>query len=163
MELGQYYHIKILDRHRIVALGYLPPVSCAGVVPCRWRIGSHFVQCSPRPDRVKSNRSGSLMSSLENKRYLPASSSSLARRDNALACLNELVTDALALVPDCLAYMRQIKHPEVFRFCAIPQVRVLSRYRRLNKPHQSSPRVWVVIGGERKTCTGACCKRQKSP
>jgi len=47
------------------------------------------------------------------------------RRENALACLNELVTDALALVPDCLAYMRQIKHPEVFRFCAIPQVRVL--------------------------------------
>ena len=44
-------------------------------------------------------------------------------RENALGCLNELVTDALALVPDCLAYMRQIKHPEVFRFCAIPQVR----------------------------------------
>ena len=50
------------------------------------------------------------------------------RRENALACLNELVTDALALVPDCLAYMRQIKHPEVFRFCAIPQVRASSRY-----------------------------------
>ena len=44
-------------------------------------------------------------------------------RANALACLNELVTDALTLVPDCLDYMRQIKHPEVFRFCAIPQVR----------------------------------------
>lgn len=48
-----------------------------------------------------------------------------AVRTNALACLNELVTDALTLVPDCLDYMRQIKHPEVFRFCAIPQVRAL--------------------------------------
>ncbi|CAM9496045.1 unnamed protein product [Ectocarpus sp. 12 AP-2014] len=47
-------------------------------------------------------------------------------RDNALACLNELVTDALALVPDCLAYMRQIKDPEVFRFCAIPQVMAIA-------------------------------------
>ncbi|CAN0161598.1 unnamed protein product [Scytosiphon promiscuus] len=47
-------------------------------------------------------------------------------RDNALACLNELVTDALALVPDCLAYMQQIKHPEVFRFCAIPQVMAIA-------------------------------------
>lgn len=50
-----------------------------------------------------------------------------ACRDNALACLNELVTDALALVPECLAYMRQIKNPEVFRFCAIPQVRASTR------------------------------------
>ncbi|CAM9145188.1 unnamed protein product, partial [Laminaria digitata] len=47
-------------------------------------------------------------------------------RTNALACLNELVTDALALVPDCLDYMRQIKHPEVFRFCAIPQVMAIA-------------------------------------
>lgn len=42
-----------------------------------------------------------------------------------MACLNELVTDALALVPECLAYMRLLKHPGVFRFCAIPQVTVL--------------------------------------
>lgn len=47
-------------------------------------------------------------------------------RTNALACLNELVTDALTLVPDCLDYMRQIKHPEVFRFCAIPQVMAIA-------------------------------------
>lgn len=53
-----------------------------------------------------------------------------AIRTNALACLNELVTDALALVPDCLDYMRQIKHPEVFRFCAIPQVRATIPRRR---------------------------------
>lgn len=51
-----------------------------------------------------------------------------ACRDNALACLNELVTDALTLVPECLAYMRQIKNPEVFRFCAIPQVTASSRW-----------------------------------
>ena len=41
----------------------------------------------------------------------------------ALACLNHLVTDALELVPDCLTYMQGLTHPDIFRFCAIPQVR----------------------------------------
>jgi farnesyl-diphosphate farnesyltransferase len=40
----------------------------------------------------------------------------------ALQCLNELVADALELVPDCLAYMSTLQCSEVFRFCAIPQV-----------------------------------------
>lgn len=44
----------------------------------------------------------------------------------ALECLNELVTDALELVPDCLMYMDKLKCAEVFRFCAIPQVMAIA-------------------------------------
>jgi len=44
----------------------------------------------------------------------------------ALQCLNELVTDALELVPDCLAYMSKLQCEEIFRFCAIPQVMAIA-------------------------------------
>ncbi len=40
----------------------------------------------------------------------------------ALHCLNELVTNALQCIPECLQYMELLKTEEVFRFCAIPQV-----------------------------------------
>ena len=32
------------------------------------------------------------------------------------------MADALTLAPSCLRFMGQLRHPEVFRFCAIPQV-----------------------------------------
>jgi farnesyl-diphosphate farnesyltransferase len=44
----------------------------------------------------------------------------------SLECLNELVTDALELGPDCLAYMSKLQCEEIFRFCAIPQVMAIS-------------------------------------
>ncbi|CAM9211041.1 unnamed protein product [Discosporangium mesarthrocarpum] len=47
-------------------------------------------------------------------------------QQRAVACLNELVTDALELVPECLAYMHMIEHPEVFKFCAIPQAMAIA-------------------------------------
>ena len=43
-------------------------------------------------------------------------------RGRAVWCLNELCTDALELVPDCLDYLGRLRHPAVFAFCAIPQV-----------------------------------------
>ena len=43
-----------------------------------------------------------------------------------LNCLNELVTDALELVPDCLSYLSKLRCSEVFRFCAIPQVMAIA-------------------------------------
>ena len=46
-------------------------------------------------------------------------------------CLNELVTDALELAPDCLAFLSMLKCPEVFRFCAIPQVMAIATLERL--------------------------------
>jgi hypothetical protein len=44
-------------------------------------------------------------------------------REKALQCLNHLVTNALVHVPDCLEYLSRLHTPEVFKFCAIPQVR----------------------------------------
>ena len=40
----------------------------------------------------------------------------------AVSCLNELVTDALQHAPYSLQYMAKLRNPDVFRFCAIPQV-----------------------------------------
>ena len=42
--------------------------------------------------------------------------------EKALGCLNELVTDALRHAPFCLQYMAKLRNPDIFRFCAIPQV-----------------------------------------
>jgi len=43
-------------------------------------------------------------------------------RRAACNCLNELVIDALQLMPDCIDYMSQIQNQQAFRFCGIPQV-----------------------------------------
>jgi farnesyl-diphosphate farnesyltransferase len=42
------------------------------------------------------------------------------------ACLNDLVTDALQYVGDSIEYLSLIRHPQVFRFCAIPQVMAIA-------------------------------------
>lgn len=47
-------------------------------------------------------------------------------RENSLFCLNEMVTDALELVPDCLIYLSKLRCQEIFRFCAIPQVMAIA-------------------------------------
>ena len=47
-------------------------------------------------------------------------------RPQALACLNELVTDALELVPRCIQYMERLRDPQIFCFCAIPQVMAIA-------------------------------------
>eukprot|EP00897_Mesotaenium_endlicherianum_P002741 jgi/Mesen1/2495/ME000159S01615 len=47
-----------------------------------------------------------------------------ANGKRALGCLNEMVADALAHTGDSLAYLAQLRTPSVFRFCAIPQVRL---------------------------------------
>mmetsp|Transcript_6541 Transcript_6541/g.13700 ORF Transcript_6541/g.13700 Transcript_6541/m.13700 type:complete len:812 (-) Transcript_6541:185-2620(-) len=47
-------------------------------------------------------------------------------RNAALGCLNELVTDALELAPDCLGYLSGLRCAEIYRFCAIPQVMAIA-------------------------------------
>ena len=55
-----------------------------------------------------------------------ADQSNVENRDASIKCLNELVVDALTLVPDCLTYLSKLKNPEIFRFCAIPQVMAIA-------------------------------------
>lgn len=40
----------------------------------------------------------------------------------AVQCLNDMVTNALSHVEDCLTYMSNLRDPSIFRFCGIPQV-----------------------------------------
>jgi farnesyl-diphosphate farnesyltransferase len=47
-------------------------------------------------------------------------------QEKPLQCLNELVTDALELVPDCLVYLSKLECVEIFRFCAIPRVMAIA-------------------------------------
>lgn len=47
-------------------------------------------------------------------------------RDNSIRCINELVCNALELVPSCLAYLADLHCPSIFRFCAIPQVMAIA-------------------------------------
>lgn len=43
-------------------------------------------------------------------------------RTSAMYCLNDLITNALEHIPDCIEYMEHLHDPNVFNFCAIPQV-----------------------------------------
>eukprot|EP00980_Cylindrotheca_fusiformis_P014798 scaffold4026_cov117-Cylindrotheca_fusiformis.AAC.33 len=72
-------------------------------------------------------------------------------REKSLECLNELVTDALELGPDCLAYMSKIQCQEIFRFCAIPQVMAIAT---LEKCYANSN----VFTGVVKIRKGTSCK-----
>lgn len=45
---------------------------------------------------------------------------------NATSCINELVTDALRHIPDCLEYLSLLKDEKNFKFCAIPQVMAIA-------------------------------------
>ncbi len=56
---------------------------------------------------------------LEELQKSPASSESLA-------CINELVTDALEQAEYCLKYLSMIQDKQIFRFCAIPQVMAMA-------------------------------------
>lgn len=42
--------------------------------------------------------------------------------EKAVQCLNDMVTNALIHVEDCLIYMAALRDPAIFRFCAIPQI-----------------------------------------
>lgn len=48
------------------------------------------------------------------------------QEDQARACLNHLVADAITLAPACLRYMEKLQNPDVFRFCAIPQLMAIA-------------------------------------
>lgn len=47
-------------------------------------------------------------------------------RESAMACLDELVADALGHAPHSLAYLAQLRSPTVFKFCAIPQLMAIA-------------------------------------
>jgi len=46
--------------------------------------------------------------------------------NQAVYCSNELITNAMQHIPDCLEYMSKLKDPSIFNFCAIPQVMAIA-------------------------------------
>ena len=52
----------------------------------------------------------------------------IENKNNALAALNHLAADALALVPNCLEYLSRLTEPSVFQFAAIPQVMAIATF-----------------------------------
>ncbi|KAK3764574.1 hypothetical protein RRG08_066438 [Elysia crispata] len=51
-------------------------------------------------------------------------------QQEALACLNELITNALELIPSSLHFMSQLHNQSVFNFVAIPQVMAIATLER---------------------------------
>lgn len=49
---------------------------------------------------------------------------------DALACLNELITNALIHIPDVLEYLSRVRNQSIFQFCAKPQVTALATLER---------------------------------
>lgn len=47
-------------------------------------------------------------------------------REAAVACLNHMITDAMKHSIDCLDYLKMLRDPTVFKFCAIPQVMAIA-------------------------------------
>ena len=56
--------------------------------------------------------------------------------ERAVWLLNDLVTDALECVPECLDYMDLLQTEETFRFCAIPQVMAIATLSELYGNHK---------------------------
>ena len=52
-------------------------------------------------------------------------------REEAVCCLNHMITDALNHATKSLDYMNELQHKWVFRFCAIPQVMAIGEFIRL--------------------------------
>jgi farnesyl-diphosphate farnesyltransferase len=67
----------------------------------------------------------------------------------SLACLNYLVCDALQHAPDCLDYVSQLTNPNVFRFCAIPQVMAIATLAKV----YNNPEVFTGVVKIRKGLT----------
>ncbi|XP_059141839.1 squalene synthase-like [Physella acuta] len=57
-------------------------------------------------------------------------------REKAVECLNELITNALELVPSSILFMSRLKNQSIFNFVAIPQVMAIATLERCyNNPN----------------------------
>mmetsp|Transcript_18141 Transcript_18141/g.31828 ORF Transcript_18141/g.31828 Transcript_18141/m.31828 type:complete len:796 (-) Transcript_18141:83-2470(-) len=75
----------------------------------------------------------------------------------ALMCLNDLVADALELVPDALEYLERVKTPSIYRFCAIPQVMAIATLKSCFDNPQVFTGVVKIRKGEAARLIVACC------
>jgi len=76
---------------------------------------------------------------------------SAEQQERSLACLNELIADAITLLPSCVKYLQILHSPGVFRFCAIPQLMALATLQEL----YDNPKVFTGVVKIRK---GLACR-----
>lgn len=75
----------------------------------------------------------------------------------SLACLNHMVADALTLGPSCLTYLERLRQPDVFRFCAIPQVMAIATLAKVvNNPDVFTGVVKIRKGQALRLITSLC-------
>lgn len=48
------------------------------------------------------------------------------QHEQSISCLNQMVNDALTHATDCLAYLKNLRDKNIFKFCAIPQVMAMA-------------------------------------
>jgi len=77
------------------------------------------------------------------------------KRQDAVTCLNELIMNALGLIPDVIEYLSNIRNQSVFNFCAIPQVSRRYRFQ--------SPAVTANETDAKKILTTSCLENWRRP
>lgn len=85
--------------------------------------------------RVSTPRNSSASSSTSGSDFGSVHDDITWQEEQARACLNHLIADAMTLAPSCLEYLSRLRTKDVFRFCAIPQVMAISTLDKLtNNP-----------------------------
>lgn len=69
-------------------------------------------------------------------------------KEQALQCLNEMVTNAMAHINDCLDYMMLLTHPNVFKFCGLPQAMAIATLARIYNNYDVFKREVKIRKGE---------------
>src|SRR6218665_559642 len=91
--------------------GSLQKFSVLGVLECSNHIQCVFPQVEVSSSQVWSKYSRELIELSEPERI-----------DDAISCLNELITNALLHIPDVMKYLSRIQNQSIFNFFAILQV-----------------------------------------
>jgi farnesyl-diphosphate farnesyltransferase len=69
-------------------------------------------------------------------------------KETALQCLNEMVTNAMTHINDSLDYMTLLSHPNVFKFCCIPQAMAIATLARIYNNYDVFKKAVKIRKGE---------------
>lgn len=79
----------------------------------------------------------------------------------AVHCLNEMVTNAMIHIPDCVDYLNTIKNPAIFKFCAIPQAMAIATLAKLYDNHEVFEKEVKIRKGEAVSIIMDCTAMDK--
>lgn len=65
----------------------------------------------------------------------------LSNETQSIACVNDLITETLRHIPNCITYLETLKNKSVLRFCAIPQLMALGTLVKL----YNNPKVFMSV------------------